>query len=100
LNEPVRKVLVGTAHPTSLDSRLRGNDMIGTAGVQRGKAPLPRVWGCSRFEVPGIPLWQSGMGSRMVQQNAAGVWGVPKISSSSPKSGGQGVEKSLGTELV
>ena len=32
---------------------------------------------------------------KTVQQNAAGVWGVPKSHYSPPKNGGQGVEKPL-----
>ena len=103
---------MGTAHPTLVVADL---------------APLcpPYIWipacagmtgqvqqdaagglGVSHFELPGIPLWQSGSEDetriRRVQGLVpAGVWGVPRSLFSSPKNGGsRGLKASPEAMLV
>ena len=90
---------------TDMDSRRRGNDRI--RGMQRGSAPLPRVWGC--HPTPYFPpktagAWGVGMNRShvvTVQQDAAGVWGVPNSLLLPQEWGIKGVEDShanLGNE--
>jgi hypothetical protein len=87
-----------------MDSRLRGNDteLVSPQGefetrpytsrqrVCRGAKPLCRglggVLGALHAPLQGYAI--------TMQQNAAGVWGVPR-SFIPPKNGGQGVERGL-----
>jgi hypothetical protein len=63
-------------------------------GCAEGQSPFAEGLGVSPDSNSLESLFRKeGRAAKTVQRNAAGVRGVPEISSLSPKSGGQGVER-------